>query len=161
MMRGPALVLGVLGSIAVVNTSQDAWAVRCDELNDNLVINCEVSPPAGGESYWSHNGSSFRLIVQNEERQFVYLEPRPGLKKIGVKPGAVVFTGIRDRDTYMGTAYVFSSHCGPIGFEVLGRVSLDDRHVKIRGYAPAVDAQCIQRIYSDVIWAFDYVDGTE
>jgi hypothetical protein len=101
-----------------------------------------VPRTATGERYWNHNGSSLKLEATNAMRRFVYIEPREGLKEVGVKQGTLAFQGKRIGNIYKGTAYVFSQKCGAIGFSVKGLVAKDDRSITMKGYAPYVNSEC-------------------
>lgn len=94
-------------------------------------------PPTGaGVSLWEHNGSLLRLRADGRRRVFVYLRPRAG---VPARSGDVLFDGERNGSAYRGTAYLFSSQCGRIGYAVAGSVAPDDRHVALRGNAPVRD----------------------
>lgn len=54
-----------------------------------------IAPTSTGERYWNHNGSSLKLEATNAMRRFVYIEPREGLKEVGVKQGTLAFQGKR------------------------------------------------------------------
>lgn len=89
-----------------------------------------------GGSLWEHNGSLLRLRAEGRRRVFVYLQTRPG---VPARPGDVLFDGERSGLAYRGTAYLFSSQCGRIGYAVAGSVTPGDRHVALRGDAPVRD----------------------
>lgn len=94
-------------------------------------------PPTGaGGSLWEHNGSLLRLRAEGRRRVFVYLQTRAG---VPARPGDVLFDGERNGSAYRGTAYLFSSQCGRIGYAVAGPVAPDDRSVALRGDAPVRD----------------------
>jgi hypothetical protein len=98
-----------------------------------------VAPPpltGAGGSLWEHNGSLLRLRADGRRREFVYLQTRAG---VPARPGDVLFDGERNGSAYRGTAYLFSSQCGRIGYAVAGSVAPGDRHVALRGNAPVRD----------------------
>jgi hypothetical protein len=110
-----------------------------DEIRDleRPFIPTPIAPTA-----WNYNGSSIRLESTNEMRRFVYVEPREGLREVGVTSGMVAFEGTRKGNVYEGTAFVFSQKCGAIGYPVKGFVAPDDRSVTMKGYAPYVNSEC-------------------
>jgi hypothetical protein len=62
---------------------------------------------------------------------------------VGVRPGDVLFEGIRDGYTYSGTAYVFPPRCNDsFPYQVSGNVSGNDLRVVLYGAAPVVNARC-------------------
>ena len=93
-------------------------------------------------SLWDHNGSIMRLVANGENRQFVYETPRQGMANEGVTSGTSLFEGVRNGDTYSGTAFVFRRQCGSTPFEVSGTVAADERTVTMTGDAPRVDGSC-------------------
>jgi hypothetical protein len=115
----------------------------------NAWNNAEESPsypppvtPQVEEKQWDQNGSSLKLVANGVSRRFSYIEPREGLREVGVSQGMVAFEGTQTGNVYTGTAYVFSRICGAIGYPVNGVVGQDERSVTLRGFAPYVDAQC-------------------
>lgn len=100
-------------------------------------------PPVGsGTTYWNHNGSLMRLDASGSARSFAYEQPRPGMEAAGARPGDVVFEGRREGAGYVGTAYIFNKNCGRFPYDVVGRVSPDDRRVVLEGQAPRVGRDC-------------------
>ncbi len=63
----------------------------------------------------------------------VYVEPRPGLP---AKAGDTLFEGRRSSRLYSGRAYLFSSVCGAIGYDVSGTIGTDETTVILQGSAP-------------------------
>jgi hypothetical protein len=100
---------------------------------------CFCATTAQAQSQWNHNGSVVTLIAKAASRQFVYAKPRPGLP---VSSGTLLFTGKRTGNKYSGSAYVFSSKCGPLAYPVNGEVSADERNVTLFGVAPLPDDLC-------------------
>lgn len=90
-------------------------------------------------SVWEHNGALLRLQASGQRRMFVYSQPRAG---VPAAPGDILFHGERRGPIYRGTAYLFSSQCGRIGFAVEGNVHSDDRQVTLHGNAPRRDRNC-------------------
>lgn len=91
---------------------------------------------------WMHNGSVMRQEVSGDERRFVYEAPRAGIRRVGAKPGTLLFKGTLEGSTYAGTAYVFSTDCPPQPFPVTGRVSDGGRRVVMTGKSPRISASC-------------------
>jgi hypothetical protein len=119
----------------------------------------ETAPTRTGTKYWNHNGSSFRLEAEKANRRFVFLEPREGLKEVGVQEGMLAFKGQRRKDMYEGTAYVYSARCGAIGYSVKGPVSSDDRTVTLQGFAPYVDPNCKRSGGREATLTFELVEN--
>ena len=94
---------------------------------------------SGSGSVWEHNGSLVRLQAAGQRRNFVYLSPRHGLPAFA---GQILFRGERRGQAYVGTAYLFSSHCGRIGFAVSGSVQPNEREVVLHGTSPRRDRSC-------------------
>jgi hypothetical protein len=90
---------------------------------------------------WDHNGSVMYLVTNGASREFYYQKPRPGMLDAGARPGSVLFRGEVDNGQYLGTAYIFNTHCGPIPFEVKGPI-LDDERIVLTGQAPRVGRSC-------------------
>jgi hypothetical protein len=57
--------------------------------------------------------------------------------------GALLFEGERVGNSFIGTAYVFSTKCGPRGYAVRGFVTNNDQKIVMRGKAPLADANCV------------------
>src|SRR5262249_60541264 len=52
------------------------------------------------------------------------------------------FRGEINNGQYLGTAYIFNLHCGPIPFEVKGPILDDDERIVLTGQAPRVGQNC-------------------
>jgi len=104
-----------------------------------LLVFLFLSGPASAESFWTHNGSRMRLEADGDGRRMYYDVPRESLP---VESGTLLFEGARDGADYSGTAYRFSSKCGPASYAVSGRVSDDEREIVLRGKAPKRDDNC-------------------
>src|SRR5690242_989248 len=97
---------------------------------------------SGSRTLWDHNGSVMYLVEDGASREFHYSKPRPGMLDAGVRPGALLFRGEIAGAQYLGTAYIFNPHCGPIPFDVKG-LSLDaDERIVLTGQAPRVGRDC-------------------
>jgi hypothetical protein len=60
----------------------------------------------------------------------------------GARPGSLLFRGGINNGQYLGTAYIFNVHCGPIPFEVKGPILDDDGRIVLTGQAPRVGGNC-------------------
>ena len=104
-----------------------------------VVLASTLSWPAMSASLWQHNGSIVSLEASGTARKFSYETPRPGLN---VSPGALLFDGVKNGDTYSGTAFEFSRSCPPAGYQVSGSVSSNQQVVTMTGDAPVRDTAC-------------------
>ena len=101
----------------------------------------QTQPASPEPTIWDHNGSVMFLVANGSSREFHYQKPRPGMLDAGARPGSVLFRGEDNNGQYLGTAYIFSPHCGPIPFEVKGPI-LDDQRIVLAGQAPRVGQNC-------------------
>jgi hypothetical protein len=92
-------------------------------------------PATAGESIWDHNGSMMRWIGVGQERWVVYLDPRPGIRAVGVQPGMLLFQGRKIGNWMGGAAYIFKAGCEPAAYRVEGLV-YSDTDVTLHGVAP-------------------------
>src|SRR5262249_5227615 len=53
-----------------------------------------------------------------------------------------IFRGEIDNGQYSGTAYIFSSHCGPVPFQVKGPILDNDERIMLTGQAPRLGRNC-------------------
>lgn len=106
---------------------------------------------------WNHNGSLMRLLADGATRRFAYERPRRGLERAGVGQCDIVFEGEKQGEQYVGTAYVFSRDCGPIGFPVSGRVSKGGLKVTLHGRAPRRRDDCSIKSYRPDKLVFEYL----
>ena len=113
------------------------------------MIASPASPARGGESIWTHNGSTVRWVSSGQGRWLYYLKPRPGLIAIGVEPGTLLFEGHRIGNVLSGTAFVFSENCPPAPYRVEG-VIYSETDVKLDGAVPVVDPSSCQVV--DYTW---------
>jgi len=113
------------------------------------------TPPRPG--MWSHNGSMLRLVADGARRRFYYETPRQAIRDEGVANGTLLFDGIRNSDSYSGTAYAFSRRCGATPYAVTGLVSSDQRRVTLYGQAPVrLDQSCRPVGFRDDALVFDF-----
>ena len=89
---------------------------------------------------WDHNGSVMYLVANGSSREIYYQKPRSGMLEAGARPGSLLFRGEVNNGQYLGTAYIFNSHCGPIPYEVKGSILNDDERIVLTGQAPRVRA---------------------
>jgi hypothetical protein len=89
-----------------------------------------------------HNGSVMYLVANGSSREFYYQKPRPGMLDAGARPGSLLFRGQVINGQYLGTAYIFNLHCGPIPFEVKGPTLDDDERMVLTGDAPRIGRNC-------------------
>jgi hypothetical protein len=102
-------------------------------------IQTELPP---GPTVWDHNGSVVYLVANGASREFYYQKPRPGMLDVGARPGSLLFRGQINSGQYLGTAYIFNAHCGPIPFEVKGSSLEGDERIVLTGQAPQVGRNC-------------------
>lgn len=110
-------------------------------------------------STWSHNNALVELVSSGNERIFRYLEMYAST--VPARPGDIVFRGRRAGRTYIGTAYLFSSRCGQIGYPVSGYVTNGETRVVMTGRAPRRNAQCQVIGYRIDSLVFDYIPNPE
>jgi hypothetical protein len=111
-------------------------------------------------SYWHHNGSILKLVSAGVQRRLVYVAPREGLLRVGIEPGTVLFTGIRDGGVYRGISHRFSAKCGAISFDVTGSIENGEKRIVLQGLAPIVGNNCSIQHYVPANDVFDYSSAT-
>lgn len=120
------------------------------------VGNLGESPPTKPKietSLWEHNGSTVALEPTDDKRKFIYEKPNAD---VPVQKGTILFEGTKTSDTYSGTAYRFSTNCGPFKYEVKGPVSSDQNLVTLFGKAPVLSG-CQISGYRDDVLVFRYL----
>jgi len=117
------------------------------------------SPPKPRHTLWEHNGSIVHLEVNQDQRRFFYDKPRPGMAKVGVKPGTLLFDGQSHANAYTGTTYIFNPRCGRVPYRVSGPILDDGRRVVVRGNAPHVDGNCRVSRYAPDTLEFKLLPG--
>ncbi len=124
---------------------------------------CLTAIPANAQrlnsSTWHHNGALVELVSLGNERIFRYLEMYAST--VPASPGDIVFRGRRVGFTYIGTAYLFSSRCGRIGYRVSGYITNGESRVVMTGRAPRRNAQCQVIGYRIDSLVFDYIPNPE
>ena len=112
-----------------------------------LVIGIAAVMAHGRAPLWEHNGSI--VTIEQTPPNIVtirYVDPSPALYGL-VVPGTILFEGVvRGRasngaDILEGTAYVFSSLCGPIAYPVHGW-GVHRNAIRLEGAAPIIDDRC-------------------
>jgi hypothetical protein len=115
-------------------------------------------PKPGTYTVWLHNDSEMRLFADGLNRRFVYEKPREGLVARGVRRGTLLFDGRKDGETYSGRSRIFSPKCGPLEYEVSGKVAADQRRVEMTGQRPIVDDKCrVTRTERDTL-VFEFLE---
>jgi predicted aspartyl protease len=99
------------------------------------------------KSLWTYSDSVMYLVVNGQEREFRYQDPRPALIPFGVTPGTLAFRGFSRDGEYVGTAFTFTRECGALSFQARGPILDNGERVLLAGRLPQVDARC-QRIGS-------------
>ena len=99
-------------------------------------------------------------VSSGPDQWLYYLQPRAELLAIGVRPDMPLFSGKRIGDHLVGTAFVFSAHCPPTPYPVVGMLLSSD--VTLEGPAPVVDSgSCVvvgyTRDHSNASLRFQYV----
>ena len=73
--------------------------------------------------------------------RIVYDKPRSGLAPLGINPGTVLFSGVRNGDTVTGQAVTYSKRCEPKEFAVSGRI-VNGNRVILQGQKPSRNNDC-------------------
>ena len=98
----------------------------------------ETRADQGQPTLWSHNGSVFYLVKSGNGREFHYKEPRPEMVQAGAYRGALLFAGQSNNRQYSGTAFLFSSRCGQLPYQVSGPIIDNHERVHLKGRAPRI-----------------------
>lgn len=106
---------------------------------------------------WNLNGSTLYLVAKGKSRRFVYKEPRPAMRSLGVEPGSVLFDGEVYGETYQGTAF-FSSQCGRSPVHVVGPILDSYRRVELHGQKPNFNGSCRIVGYIDSTLALQLIE---
>jgi hypothetical protein len=118
-----------------------------------------LAVPASADSLWMHNDSIMRLRSEGSVRSFEYVQPRSDLRAAGVKVGTVLFTGkLLGERTYAGTAFRFSSRCGPISYTVEGTM-VGDRSLTLKGRLPKRNRKCAVVGYRQDVLVFSLLQS--
>lgn len=100
-----------------------------------IIATSTTISPANADSCWDHNGSIMRLKAQGNQRWFYYEKPRQVLYASGVRPGTLLFNGVKKGNWYEGLSRVFSKHCvgAPLEYWVEGPVASNQLKVTVQG----------------------------
>jgi hypothetical protein len=133
MTRAGFVVTGIVLSATVAVALQD-------EYRSSAQAQTQTGSPA--QTIWDHNGSVMYLVTNGSSREVYYQKPRPGMLDAGARPDSLLFRGEVNNGQYLGTAYIFSPHCGQIPFQVKGAILNDDERIVLTGQAPRVGRDC-------------------
>jgi hypothetical protein len=122
--------------IALVSTV----ALATEECCTSAQAQTQAAAPES--TVWDHNGSVMYLVANGSSREIYYQKPRSGMLEAGARPGSLLFRGEVNNGQYLGTAYIFNPHCGPISYEVKGPIFDDDDRIVLTGQAPRVGENC-------------------
>ncbi|PVB61960.1 hypothetical protein [Labrenzia sp. 011] len=100
-----------------------------------LLAGLAMAGTAAADSCWNHNGSIMRLKAQGNQRWLSFEVPRTVLRTAGVRPGTLLFNGVKQGNWQSGMARVFSRHCpgNPLEYFVEGPVRGDQLQVTVSG----------------------------
>lgn len=101
-----------------------------------LILASLMASQAAADSCWDHNGSVMRLQAQGNSRWISYeTTPHNWQWPAGVRPGTLLFNGVKNGNWYSGTARVFSSACpgSPSEYHVEGPVAANQLRVQVSG----------------------------
>jgi hypothetical protein len=132
-MTHPGFAVSVIALVSTV-------ALATEECCTSARAQTQTAPPE--RTIWDHNGSVMYLVANGSSRDVYYQKPRQGMLDAGARPGSLLFRGEVDNGQYLGMAYIFNLHCGPIPFEVKGPVLDDNERIVLTGQAPRVDRNC-------------------
>lgn len=106
-----------------------------------LAVSFTAATEARADSCWNHNGSIMRLKAAGNQRWFYYENPRQAMRNQGVTPGTLLFNGVKQGNSYHGTARVFSRFCphAPLEYQVSGPVRADQLQVTVYGTRPVMN----------------------
>jgi hypothetical protein len=129
------LVDGIRNQMSKVTADQASEARKCMQPYIDRIV--DLILPRGSlslslDSRWTHNGSVMRVTSQGDKIKILYDRPRQGMIDEGVKPGTVLFDGVRNGNRLSGTSYVFDRHCSPIPYADDGVMS-SEREIVLSG----------------------------
>ena len=160
------LIAGVLGNECRKSESKNAVEVIVDVVTQfaqsakTTTVSGTTAPAVGQaaqQSRWEQNGSIVRLIPNGATRKLYYEVPRAELTAMGVKPGTLLFDGIKKGNSYSGTAYAFTNLCQPKDYPVSGAISEDEKQVTLRGKMPEFGDGCKVAKYRDALLVFTFI----
>jgi len=97
--------------------------------------------PAVTREIWTHNGSRMRIARQDAGITIAYEEPRHGISRLGVRPGALLFEGQVDGSEVRGRLTYISARCSGLTYPASGKFSGDGR-ISLTARRPIVGAHC-------------------
>ena len=116
-----------------------ASAMLCGQ---SLAQGYYAPPPAATlPAFMAHNGSLMRVNWVGTMYEFSYDDARPSLWGVGVRPGSVLMRGYFDGQQFLGTAVVFTHHCGSVPYNVTGALQTNGWLV-LSGPEPVIDRWC-------------------
>lgn len=129
------LVDGIRNQMSKLAADQASEARKCmqpyiDRIVDLILPHGSLS--LSSESRWIHNDSVMRITAQGDKIKILYDRPRQGMIDEGVRPGTVLFDGVRNGNRLSGTSYVFDRHCSPIPYSDDGVMS-SEREIVLSG----------------------------
>lgn len=98
---------------------------------------------------YDHNGSLMEIeFCDGGSVVIEYVEPRPGIAKVGVESGTVLFKGSQAGDGKVsGKATIFDAKCGPLAYPVAGEAEGDG--LILKGAAPIRGSDCKVKRYRE------------
>jgi len=96
-----------------------------------------------------------RLFADGDVRR-IHFEAPNGDAAATVRAGELMFDGKVRGMRYAGTAYVYSSTCGRLGFRAEGPISSDYRRVTLLGRSPIRDGNCNVQGFVEATLIFDF-----
>jgi hypothetical protein len=95
--------------------------------------------PGRQQQMVTHNGSLMQVTPYNASQiEISYVDPRPSLWGVGVRPGSVLLRGQWLGSQLSATAYIYTHRCGPIPYSVIGSVNTAGV-LTLSGPAPVID----------------------
>jgi hypothetical protein len=97
----------------------------------------EAHASACANDQYMHNGSVMEVqICDGGSLTISYAQPRPGMAKVGARPGSLLFNGVIGTNGFItGQSRSFSARCGVIAYDVTGNQQGGDTYV-MNGSAP-------------------------
>jgi hypothetical protein len=104
-----------------------------------IVLACTTSAHAQPQQFlFDHNGSLMSWQQDGPNLWVVYLEPRPGVVAVGVRPGSLLFAGQWTDQGLVGVDHVYAAGCPPFPYRVSGGY-VSRGVIVMHGAAPVVD----------------------
>ena len=100
---------------------------------------CATTAQAQPQQFlFDHNGSLMSWQQDGPNIWVVYVEPRPGVVAVGVRPGSPLFVGQWTEQGLVGLAHVYAAGCPPFPYPVSGGY-VSRGVIVMHGAAPVVD----------------------